>query len=75
MKCGIYAYGRGYLEQLGGDFVSVNVNTLDDIEHSELDVMYWDGRHDNWSAGSRKVPWPSLRRKDPGERQLTAISS
>ncbi|HVJ19300.1 MAG TPA: GFA family protein [Polyangiaceae bacterium] len=66
-KCSIYAYGRGHLAELGGDFVSVNVNTLDDIEHAELEVSHWDGRHDNWYAGTRKVPWPSLRREDPAE--------
>src|SRR5688572_12219011 len=65
--CSNYCYGRGHLEELGGDFVSVNVNTLDDIEHAELEVTHWDGRHDNWYAGTRKVPWPSLRREDPAE--------
>ena len=66
-KCSIFGYARGHLAELGGDFVSVNVNTLDDIEHAELELTYWDGRHDNWYAGTRMVPWPSLRQEDPDE--------
>ena len=56
--CGVYCFGRGYLDVLGGAFVSINYNTLDDIDPSELKVGYWDGRHDNWQAGMRDTPWP-----------------
>jgi hypothetical protein len=56
--CGIHCFGRGHLAQLGGDFVSVNLNALDDIDVSELKIIYWDGRHDNWQAGPRDTPWP-----------------
>ncbi|HEY8073894.1 MAG TPA: GFA family protein [Labilithrix sp.] len=56
--CGIHLFGRGHLEVLGGDFVSVNVNTLDDLDPWKVDVVFWDGRHDNWQAGPRKEPWP-----------------
>jgi hypothetical protein len=57
-QCGIHCFGRGHLKELGGDFVSVNVNCLDDVELGEVKVTYWDGRHDNWQAGTREVPWP-----------------
>jgi hypothetical protein len=56
--CGIHVYGAGHLPQLGGDFVSVNLNTLDDIDVGTTTVMYFDGRHDNWMAGTRATPWP-----------------
>jgi hypothetical protein len=56
--CGTHCYGKGYLEVLGGDFVSVNYNTLDDVDPAMLKVVYWDGRHDNWQAGTRDQPWP-----------------
>jgi hypothetical protein len=56
--CGIHVFGRGHLEQLGGDFVSVNLNCVDELEVNEKDVVYWDGRHDNWMAGPRSTPWP-----------------
>ena len=49
--CGIHCFGRGHLDALGGDFVSINVNTLDDVELKELKAVYWDGRHNNWMAG------------------------
>jgi len=56
--CGIHCFLRGHLEQLGGDYVSVNVNCLDGVDPAKLDLVYWDGRHDNWQAGPRKSPWP-----------------
>jgi hypothetical protein len=56
--CGIHCFGRGHLAELGGDFVSINVNTLDDVELSELKLVHWDGRHNNWEAGPRDTPWP-----------------
>jgi hypothetical protein len=58
--CGVYCFGRGHLEQLGGDFVSVNLSCLDGVELDSLKVVYWDGRHDNWQAGPRNTPWPIL---------------
>jgi len=56
--CGVHLYGTGNLPELGGEFVGVNVQTLDDLDPSEVAVMYWDGRHDNWHAGPRPQPWP-----------------
>lgn len=56
-RCGIHCFGSGHLEVLGGDFVSVNWNCLDDVDPSTVRVMYWDGRHDNWQAGMRPEPW------------------
>jgi hypothetical protein len=56
--CGVQCFANGHLEQLGGDYVSVNVNCFDDWEIDEAKVVYWDGRHDNWQAGPRGTPWP-----------------
>ena len=56
--CGTLCFARGHLDVLGGDYVSVSMSTLDDIEVSELNVIYWDGRHNNWMAGPRPAPWP-----------------
>jgi len=63
-NCGVTCFGRGHLAELGGDFVSINLNCLDGVELSELKVMYWDGRHDNW-AGARDEPWPVLGGASP----------
>jgi hypothetical protein len=56
--CGVHCFGSGHLAELGGDFVSINLNTLDDVDPSEVSVVNWDGRHDNWQAGPRSTPWP-----------------
>jgi len=58
-QCGIHCFARGHLAQLGGDYVSFNLNCLDDIDPREVSVIHWDGRHNNWEAGPRKEPWPS----------------
>jgi len=57
--CGVHCFGRGHLAELGGDYVSVNLNCLDDIDLRDVDLIYWDGRHNNWEGGPRKEPWPS----------------
>jgi len=43
---------------VGGDYVSINLNCIDDLDPNELNVSYWDGRHNNWHAGPRSTPWP-----------------
>lgn len=57
-RCGTQLYGTGHLAELGGDFVSVNLQCLDGVEIDALRIGYWDGRHDNWQAGMRDRPWP-----------------
>lgn len=61
-KCGTHCYGRGNLPELGGEFVGFSYNTIDGLELSELPVIYWDGRHDNWQAGPSNKPFPILKR-------------
>jgi len=59
-RCGIHCYARGHLAELGGDFISINVNCLDGVELAALSVVHWDGRHNNWEGGPRATPWPVL---------------
>lgn len=56
--CGTHPFSAGHLEFLGGDYVSININTLDDLDLATIPVRHWDGRHDNWRAGPRPTPWP-----------------
>lgn len=56
-RCGVHPFGRGHLEQLGGEYYSVNLNCIDELDLSELKTMYWDGRHDNWAAGPSPSPY------------------
>lgn len=57
-SCGVHCFGRGFLAEVGGDYVAVNLNCVDDVDVNELKIIHWDGRHDNWQAGPRPVPWP-----------------
>jgi hypothetical protein len=57
-SCGVTCFSRGHLEQVGGDYVSVNFNALDDVDPADVKVTYWDGRHNNWQGGARDTPWP-----------------
>jgi hypothetical protein len=61
-SCGTHCYSAGHLAEVGGDFVSFNYNAIDDFEISELELVHWDGRHDNWDAGPSVTPWPILQR-------------
>jgi hypothetical protein len=56
--CGVQVYAAGFLEEVGGAYVSINVNALDDVEIQQLPLIHWDGRHNNWEAGPRPTPWP-----------------
>jgi hypothetical protein len=62
LRCGIHCFGPGDLPELGGKYVSVSLNALDDVDVNDLQVMFWDGRHDNWHAGMRATPWPIFAR-------------
>lgn len=51
--CGVHAFGRGYLDVLGGDFIAISVACLDNAADAELaasPVNYLDGRNDNWQS-------------------------
>jgi hypothetical protein len=49
--CGVIPFGWGHIPEVGGDFVSINLACLDDLEPAELiaaPVTYMDGKADNW---------------------------
>ena len=48
--CGVHVFSRGHLEQVGGDFCSVNLAIMD-VEPATLvtiPVRYFDGRNNDW---------------------------
>jgi hypothetical protein len=50
-NCGVRVFATGHLEQLGGDFAVVFVNTIDDMTDADfaaIPIAYADGRNDNW---------------------------
>lgn len=52
-RCGVRPFARGYIDVLGGDFYSVNLACLDDVDPKELAdalVRYADGRNNNWQS-------------------------
>ena len=62
--CGVHCFGRGFLAEVGGDYVAVNLNCVEEVDVSELPLLHWDGRHDNWEGGPRSTPWPVRRAAD-----------
>lgn len=49
--CGVRPFGRGHVEEIGGDYVSIKLACLDDVEPAELievPIQYFDGRNNNW---------------------------
>jgi hypothetical protein len=56
--CGVHCFAFGHLAELGGDYVSVSLNCLDDFDLAAIAIRHWDGRHNNWEGGMRATPWP-----------------
>ena len=47
----MHPFGRGHLEEIGGDFIAVRVAALDGVTPEELvaaPVQFMDGRNNNW---------------------------
>lgn len=50
-QCGVRSFGRGYVEQVGGHYVAVQLASLDDVTPEELlaaPVKYANGRDNAW---------------------------
>jgi hypothetical protein len=50
-QCGVRVYTYGYVKEIGGDYVSISLSTLDDLPASELipaPVQFMNGRDDDW---------------------------
>jgi hypothetical protein len=47
--CGVRSFTRGSVAELGGEFVSINVNCLDDVDVTAVPVKYFNGRNGTWA--------------------------
>lgn len=50
-RCGTRLWTNGYIDAMGGRFLMVCVNALDDVPEAELiaaPIFYADGAHDSW---------------------------
>jgi hypothetical protein len=57
-SCGVRSFARGYVEQIGGHYVAVQIGSLDDVAPEELiaaPVRYADGRNNNWGSPPAEV--------------------
>lgn len=51
--CGVRPFGRGHVEEIGGDYVAVQLAALDDVDATELvaaTVRFSDGRNNDWES-------------------------
>lgn len=51
--CGVRAFNRGHVEAIGGDYVAVQLATLDNVDLVELveaPIRFADGRNNNWMS-------------------------
>ena len=49
--CGVRSFERGYVEQIGGHYVSIKLSSLDDVDAAVLadaPVRYANGRDNAW---------------------------
>lgn len=49
--CGLHAFSRGHVKEIGGDFVSVQIACLDDVtpeQFAAIPITYGDGRNNVW---------------------------
>jgi hypothetical protein len=51
--CGTRPFGHGYLDEIGGEFYSINIACLDNVSDEEfaaIPVHYSDGRNNHWES-------------------------
>lgn len=57
--CGVHVFGCGHLEEVGGDYCSVNVAILDfePAVLATIPIRYFDGLHNDWESTPRHTEY------------------
>lgn len=56
--CGVRSLARDYAEQIGGNYVAVQLSSLDNVSPQELlaaPIRYADGRNNDWGNSPSEV--------------------
>lgn len=51
--CGVRSFARGHVKEIGGDYVSVQLASLDNVDPQKLisaPIRYADGRSNDWGC-------------------------
>lgn len=51
--CGVRSFARGYVKEIGGDYVAIQLAALDNVDPAELietSVRFADGRNNDWGS-------------------------
>ena len=57
-NCGVRSFARGYVEEIGDDYVAVQLASLDNVEPQELisaPIRYADGNNDDWANPPKEI--------------------
>lgn len=49
--CGVRSFGKGHIKEIGGDYVAVQLGSLDNVDPEALiaaPIRYADGRNNQW---------------------------
>ncbi|KIL62555.1 hypothetical protein M378DRAFT_128738 [Amanita muscaria Koide BX008] len=56
-NCGTSTFARGNIEALGGDFIMINIQTVDNVDLSKNKPQkYWNGLEEKWIPSLVPVP-------------------
>jgi len=57
-SCGVRSFARGHVKEIGGDYVSVQLASLNDLDPRELlsaPIRYANGRNNDWGSPPEEI--------------------
>jgi hypothetical protein len=58
VSCGIHTFGRGNIPEIGGEYCSISLACLDDLDPTELadaPLRYFNGRDNDWFSTPKET--------------------